>query len=95
MEWLLEPENLERILGHALSAQMIRDLAAFGLAALIHSSRVKKEIRAQFSHLTEAINSLSSALRQDLANQSERIGRVEKDHKEIKDRLTKIEQPKE
>lgn len=87
----MDPEVLKTFIGEKMSSQLVRDMATFGLAALIHSSRVKKEIRAQFSHLTEAINSLGQALRQDLKSHSERIEKVEKGQNELRDRVNKME----
>jgi hypothetical protein len=49
----------------------------FTFAAIIHSRAVKKEISAQFSILTTAINGVATALRQDLAGQSNRVDKVE------------------
>lgn len=80
MDFFLEHETLRSIIGDASARALLRDLAIFSLAALIHSSRVKKSM----SHITDAINNLGAALRQDLSMQSERIGRVE-------ERMSKIE----
>jgi hypothetical protein len=84
MDWLLEGQTIRAFLGDAIESDVAQFMLAFTIAAFIHSSRVKKEIRANFDRLADAIKDLSSALRQDLASHSDRIAKVE-------ERMTKIE----
>ena len=76
MDWL-DPEFFQGVLTGALQSQVTQFGVAFALAAWIHSGRMKKEIGTQLSSVTAAINNLGTALRQDLAALSERIGQVE------------------
>lgn len=55
----------------------------FTLAAFIHAGRVKTEIRAAFSSLTDSINSLGTTLSQQLKNHESMLS----DHKEKLDKL--------
>jgi len=48
----------------------------FALAAWIHSGRVKKEISKNFASITDAINNVASALRQDLQKHGERLDNI-------------------
>jgi hypothetical protein len=77
MEWL-DVDIVRQFLGDALGSQVAQWTMGLAIASVIHSSRVKKEIKAQFGELTGAIKELGAALRQDLNSQSERIGNVEK-----------------
>ena len=61
----------------AIQAQVSQFTVAFALAAWIHSSRVKKEIKAQGTQFIDAVNNLTQALREDLRSQSIRIESVE------------------
>lgn len=84
MEWIPDIELIGTLLGHAVQSQVAQFSFSFGLAAWIHSGRVKKEIAAQLSGIKDAVKDLSAALRQDLEKQSERIGKLE-------DRVGRIE----
>lgn len=59
----------------------------FTLAAWIHSGRVKKEIAAQFTTITEAINNVATALHNDLAAHGSRLDN-------LTNRVDKLEQTK-
>jgi hypothetical protein len=73
---LISPEGVQTIV-NSLSAASQSQIAQAGffftLAALIHSGRMKKEIRLNFEGLTVAIDRVSSALRDDLRKHGERL----------------------
>lgn len=73
-EWIT---SLVTHFGDTFQSQFSQTLAMFGLAAWIHSGRVKKEIAAQTGNVVSAVNNLALALRQDLASQASRIDVVE------------------
>lgn len=75
-----DPHVLGTLVGSVFNHQVTQFCLAFGVAAWIHSSRVKIE----FKNITDAINNLSVALRQDLKIQEDRIGRLETDVKSLK-----------
>ncbi len=85
MEWLLalDPEFFKQFLNDAAQSQVATFTVAFGLAAWIHSGRVKKEIASQLSGITLALGNVAEALKQDLASQSKRITLVEEKQEEI------------
>ncbi len=62
----MDIETVKNLFGDALSSQVASFTFAFTLAAFIHSGRVKKEIAAQMSGITDAIKELGAALRADL-----------------------------
>lgn len=64
----------------AMQTQVGQFTVAFGLAAWIHSGRMKKEIKAQGQHFVDAVNNLTMAL-------TTRIDKVE-------DRVQSLEQKK-
>lgn len=70
----LDPVKFSEYFSLAIQQEISRLLIAFTVAAWIHSGRVKKE----FKGVTEAINGLGSALRQDLTALSERVGDLER-----------------
>lgn len=90
MDWL-DLDIIKNLFGDAISSQVTQFTIAFTLAAYIHAGRVKKEIKAQFSHLTDVIGELGAALRQDLNTHSERIGAVEKNVSQLSDRIENLE----
>lgn len=63
-------------------------LAAFAVAAWIHSGRVKREIKTQVGALVIAINGLGEALREDMKKQSQRIDFVETEVTAMQSKLT-------
>lgn len=93
MDWL-DIEMIAKVIGGTLETQVGQFTVAFGLAAWIHAGRVKKEIRLQGAQFVDAMNNLSAALRQDLANHSNRIEKVEIQFDELKGRVLKLEKPK-
>lgn len=93
MDWL-NLETIQVIGGNAFSQQFAIWTTSLGLASWIHSGRVKKEMREQMSQITDAINSLSHALRQDMALQSQRIGMVEKTLVNMDTRVSELEKNK-
>ncbi len=70
----IDPIKFTEYLSLAMQQEISRLMIAFSVAAWIHSGRVKKE----FKGVTEAINSLGSALRLDLSALSSRVGDLEK-----------------
>ncbi len=59
---LLDPELIKNYLGAAIAADFTHQVFLFSLAAWIHSGRVKKEIKEQFSSLTDAIHGVENKL---------------------------------
>ena len=90
MEWL-DLDILKNFLGEAISSQVAQWTLGLAIASIIHSGRVKKEIKLQFAQLTDAIRELGSALRQDLNAHSDRIGAVEKSVSQLSERIDGIE----
>jgi hypothetical protein len=69
---LLNPDTVESFIkqfGDASQNQFAKNIFIFSLAAVIHSGRMKKEIRSNFQMLTDAIERATAALRKDLSNQ--------------------------
>lgn len=64
--WTVDPNTLVQNMSVVAQNQIAQAGFFFTLAAWIHSGRVKKEIKDSFSSLTEALNSLSDALRKEL-----------------------------
>lgn len=91
MEWA---EQIPKILSAAMNEQIMQFGMAFGLAALIHAKQVRKEIKAQFNEVTSAINNFATALKMDLAQQSERIVKVEKSVDNMYVRVNALESSK-
>ncbi len=87
----MEIDGLISIFGPVIQSQIAQAGFFFTMAAIIHSSRVKKEIRANFEPLTEAIKRLADNLAADLKAQSERIGGVEKKIDHLDSRLNNLE----
>jgi hypothetical protein len=65
--------DLGGLLSATLNHQISQFTIAFGIAAWIHSGRVKKEISNQMTQVIAAINNTALALRQDLQAQDKRI----------------------
>jgi hypothetical protein len=71
--YAFSPESIEAIVSHLSDSsknEFTKSLFIFSLAALIHSGRMKKEIRANFEMLVTSIDNVSTALKEDLAKQS-------------------------
>lgn len=75
----------------AIQSEATKFGIAFVFAAWIHSGRVKKEIKASFSGLSQAIIDLGTALREDLKNHSDRIAKIEEGLDDIKERVNTME----
>lgn len=73
-------ETVKIVFGDAVSSEFMRMLALFGVAAWIHSGRVRSEIRTQLQALT-------SVLREDLDHQKKIVGELRSDVSKIKDHL--------
>ncbi len=90
----IDLESIQTVVSAGLSHQVTQWITALGIAAWIHSGRVKKEIKAQMGAMVDAINSLGDTLRKDMAADRERIGRVEMGFGILTMRLDKIETKK-
>ena len=78
---LLGGSDLSQILNLASSAASSQIAQAgffFTVAAWIHSGRVKREISKNFSSITDAINNVATALREDLQKHGERLDKLDK-----------------
>lgn len=93
MDWLasLEPDHLKVLMGDALSNQVTQFGIAFCLAALIHASRVKKEIALQGEGIRIAFNNLAEVLKADLTTQSKRIAVVEDGVTQLNEHVKQID----
>lgn len=69
----IEPELVKSFFSEAAQNQITQAGFFFTLAAWMHSTRVKKEIKLNFESLTTAINQLGEAFREDLKIQRDRI----------------------
>lgn len=92
----MSPETAEKFVGEVVTHEIAQAGFFFTLAALIHARQVRKEIRSQFEFLTTAINSVATALKQDievhtktLEAQSSRLKTVENGFDELRTGLTK------
>jgi len=90
MEWL-DFEMVKQVAGTAFAQQFAIWTSSLGLAAWIHSGRVKKEIAAQVTAMTTALNNLASALTKGLEDHAERIEKVEFGVNELKGRFQELE----
>lgn len=88
---LFDLDTIKLFLGDAIGAEVTKFTIGFVVAAWIHSGRVKKEIASQLEGIRLAMLDLGSALRQDLSNQSERIGKVEVGMSKLGDRVNKLD----
>ena len=62
-------EGIKSLFGEATQNELTKLAFLFTAAAWIHSTRVKKEIKENFTSLTTAINEVATAFREDLKNQ--------------------------
>lgn len=76
--------SMVHMLGEAAQSQVAQAGFFFTIASLIHSGRMKKEIRANFEGLNNAIDRVSFALREDLQKHGERLDK-------LSDRVDKLE----
>lgn len=60
-----------------LSRQVTQFGVAFTLAALVHARQVRKEIALQMTNISESIDNLGKALREDLKAQNIRLINIE------------------
>lgn len=73
---LLSPDTIESFIKHmsdASQTQFTKNVFIFSLAAVIHSGRMKKEIRTNFESLIASIDSVSAALRAEMKTQNAKI----------------------
>lgn len=73
----LDPTGLVGVMSQAAQSQIAQAGFFFTLAAWIHSGRVKKEIKLNFTTLTEAINNIAKTLREDLEKHGKRLDSLE------------------
>lgn len=66
----LDPSTVVGFMSDAAASEITRAGFFFLVAAWIHSGRMKKEIKANFVSLTDAINNVAVALRKDLEAQA-------------------------
>lgn len=83
----LDIELVRKIAGEPFAQQFFIWTTSLALASFIHAGRVKKELK----HITEALNGLSTALRRDLDNHSQRIDKVEVVVGKVEQRLDRID----
>lgn len=73
----IDPSYLLGLLSDATQKEIVKYGFLFTMAAWIHSSRVKKEIKLNFTSLTEAINNIAVTLREDLEKHGKRLDSIE------------------
>lgn len=66
-------DSMTSLLSQGLQSDYAKMSFAFTMAAWVHSGRMKKEIKANFTELTAAINAVASAFKKDLEAQSKII----------------------
>lgn len=66
-------DQIINVANDVFSSQMTQAGFFFTMAAWLHSGRVKKEIKDNFSSLTNAINNVAESFREDLKKHSERL----------------------
>lgn len=73
---MVSPETAEHViksLSDASQSQIAQAGFFFTLAAIIHSGRMKKEIRSNFEALAVSIDKVAAAFRDDLKSHGERL----------------------
>lgn len=92
---LQNPETVSRLFGEAANNQIIQAGFFFTIAAFIHSGQVKREIKANFASLTDAINNVAASLREDLRSHSDKIEKnsyeVRKNSEELVDLKVRVQ----
>jgi len=81
---LFSPEQLLAVLGDATNSQLMKNSFLFALAAIIHSGRVKKEIREQMTLLTDAIRDEARSVRKIVESHANEIAVLKQDVQELK-----------
>lgn len=69
----LDPSSFINHLSLAAQSQITQAGFFFTLAAWLHAGRVKKEIKDNFLILTDALNNLGDALRNELRNHADQL----------------------
>ena len=82
----IDHEVLTKLFGETMSNQITQLGICFTIAAWLHSGRVKKEIRANFSALTTAINNVAESLKEDLKAHSDKIDNLTTRVQKLEDR---------
>lgn len=73
----IAPKDFTEMATDIFGQQFTHYTVAFAIAAWIHSGQVKKEIASLSDKVVASIDSVTSALKQDLAVQAKRIGSIE------------------
>lgn len=71
------PEPLVAFLSESAQSQIAQAGFFFTIAAWLHSGRVKKEIKSNFDSLTNAINKVADAFREDLKRHGDRLDNLD------------------
>lgn len=74
----MDLDTIQIFLSAALTHQVTQFTFAFSIAAWIHSGRMKKEIASQVIGIKNSIDGVTMALKDEILNQSSRIGYIEK-----------------
>ena len=90
MDWP-DAELVKMLAGSNFAQQFTIWTTSLALASWIHSGRVKKEMAAQLSSITLAINNLASALKEELKSHSEKIETVTLEVQKLKGRVLNLE----
>lgn len=69
----ISPQFVVDHLSMAAQSQITQAGFFFTLAAWLHAGRVKSEIKLNFSSLTDALNNLGDALRNELKNHADQL----------------------
>lgn len=86
-----DPTQILTLASSAASSQIAQAGFFFTIAAWIHSGRVKREIGKNFSSITDAINNVATALREDLQKHGERLDKHEVKLDKISGRVETLE----
>ncbi len=87
----VSPEDITAVFSETAQNQIAQAGFFFAMAAWIHSGRVKKEIKANFEILTNAINNVADSLREDLRSQSGQINNLSGHVSDLSTRVTVLE----
>lgn len=85
------PDAVMALMGEVAHNQIAQAGFFFTIAAWLHAGRVKKEIAANFSHLTDAINNVAKSFREDLARHSETLKNQSVELATLSERVQNVE----
>ena len=91
----IDPDAVMQLLSKTMSHQVTQFTISFTIAAWLHSSRVKTEIKNQFASVVSSIDGVTQALRQDLSAQAQRIGNIENGMTRLATRVDNLESKKQ